>query len=89
LGVECSAAGGSSYDRQSNSAGFVTQSRGKIRSGSILSLIRTIGNNNMRAHSIGNGVTIGIAQQKPGVKRIFEQRRCGRRRLIGRKHRKA
>ena len=77
LGVECGAPGGGGHDRQRDAAGFVAQSRGKIRSRRVLSLIRTIGDNDMRAHSIGDGIAIGIAQQKPGVERIFQQRRVG------------
>jgi hypothetical protein len=47
----------------------------------------------MRAYRIGDGIAIGIPEQKPGVEGIFQQRRRWHRRrgrfglrLIGRKH---
>ena len=94
--AECGPSGGGGHNGQSDAAGFVAQPRGKISSGSVLPFIGSIGHDDMRAHSIGNGVAIRIAQQKPGVESIFEQRRCGRRRLrgfglrlVGREHRNA
>ena len=87
--MELCPAGGCGHDRQRDAAGFVPQPSGKIRSRRILSLVRTIGHDDMRAHSIGNGIAIGIAQQKSGVESIFQQRNRRRRRLFSRKHRKA
>ena len=87
--MEPCAAGGGGHDRQSNTAGFVSQPRGKIRRSRILALIRTIRHDDMRAHSIGNGVAVGIPQQKPAMESIFQQGSCRRGRLICRKNRKA